>query len=493
MGKIINLNQTSYHGIIKLKNMKSKILNYISLSVLIIFITSCGLVTKKYEEAELSENQQKELYRDYQSEDSTNIADIPWQDLFTDENLKVLIQEGLTKNYDLQNAILQISSAENTLKQSKMAFLPSLDFSPNVTYNKTSRSSLNLPSNININLQTTTVSLGFSTNWEIEVWGKLSAAKRSAQASWMRSVASQNAVKTALVATIADAYYTLLSLDKQLEITEETIAIREKTVVAMKALMEAGNVTGADVVQAESNLYAAQVSIPELKRSIRELENTLCVLTSKSLQSIPRSKFDDQQMNVELKSGVPVQLLANRPDVQEAELSFRQAFELTNVAKASFYPTLRLSAGSAGISALTTRTLLDPSSIFVNLVGGLTQPIFQRGQLKANYRNAKITQQQAWNSFEKTLLTAGQEVTDALYAYDMAREKQEIRNKQVEALEKAVSFRMQLLEYSSNTNYTDVLTSEQSLISAQLGSVNDKLQEYKAIIALYRSLGGGWK
>lgn len=473
--------------------MKSRFFKYIFISILVISVTGCGLITKKYEEVELTENQQKELYRDHQSEDSATIADIPWQDLFSDENLKNLIQEGLSKNYDLQNAILQIGSAENTLKQSKLAFLPSLDFSPTVTYNQTSQNSLNLPANININLQTTTVSLGFSTNWEIEIWGKLSATKRSAQASWMRSIASQNAVRTALVATIADAYYTLLSLDKQLEITEETIAIREKTVVAMKALLEAGSVTGADVVQAESNLYAAQVSIPELKRSIRELENTLCILTAKPLQTIRRSTFDGQQMNVDLKAGVPAQLLANRPDVQEAELSFRQAFELTNVAKASFYPTLRLSAGSGGISALTTRTLLDPASIFVNLVGGLTQPIFQRGQLKANHRNAKIAQQQAWNTFEKTLLTAGQEVTDALYAYDMAKEKQEIREKQVEALEKAVSFRMQLLEYSSTTNYTDVLTSEQSLIAAQLSAVNDKLQEYKAVIALYRSLGGGWK
>ena len=473
--------------------MKTSFFKYIFASVFVIALAGCGLVTKKYEEVTLTESQQKELYRDYQSEDSTNIADIPWQDFFTDEHLKALISEGLEKNYDLQNAILQISTAENTLRQSKQAFLPSLDFTPSVTYNKTSQNSLNLPSNININLQTTTVSLGFSTNWEIEIWGKLSASKRSAQAAWMRSVASQNAVRTSLVATIADAYYTLLSLDKQLEITEETIAIREKTVVAMKALMEAGSVTGADVVQAESNLYAAQVSVPELKRSIRELENTLCVLTVRPLQSIQRGTFDEQQMTIDLKSGVPTQLLANRPDVQAAELSFRQAFELTNVAKASFYPTLRLSAGSGGISALTTRTLLDPSSIFVNLVGGLTQPIFQRGQLKTNYRNAKNTQLQAWNSFEQTLLIAGQEVTDALYSYDMAKEKQAIREKQVDALEKAVSFRMQLLEYSSNTNYTDVLTSEQSLITAQLAGVADKLQEYKAVISLYRSLGGGWK
>lgn len=203
--------------------------------------------------------------------------------------------------------------------------------------------------------------------------------------------------------------------------------------------------------------------------------------------------MDGQQMNVDLKLGVPAQLLANRPDIQAAELSFRQAFELTNVAKASFYPTLRLTSGSGGISALTTKTLLDPASIFVNIVAGLTQPIFQRGQLKANHRNAKITQQQAWNDFQNTILKAGQEVTDALFSYQTAKEKQLIREKQIESLEKAVEFRMELLEYTSTTNYTDVLTSEQGLIAAQLASVNDQLQEYKAVIELYRSLGGGWK
>ncbi|HLU88024.1 MAG TPA: efflux transporter outer membrane subunit [Taishania sp.] len=473
--------------------MSKRIVAYVSFSILLVAMTGCGLVTKKYKSQELSEGQQKELYRDYNVADSTTIADVSWQEFFQDEQLKALIQDALTNNYDLQNAILQIGNAENVLKQTKLAYLPSLDFSPSVTYNKTSKGSLNLPANININLQTTTVSLGFSTNWEIEIWGKLTSSKRAAQAAWFRSQAAANAVKTSLIATVADMYYTLLSLDKQLEITEQTIAIREKTVEAMKALMESGSVTGADVVQAESNLYAAKVSIPDLKRSIRELENQLCVLTARPLQPIARGQFENQQFNMELKAGVPAQLLANRPDVIAAEQEFRQAFELTNVAKASFYPTLRLTAGSAGISALTTRTLLDPASIFVNLVGGLTQPIFQRGQLKANHRNAKLNQQQAWNTFEKTLLVAGQEVTDALYANQMAKEKQELRQKQVESLSKAVEFRMALLEYSSNTNYTDVLTSEQSLIAAQLSEVNDKLQEYKSIIALYRALGGGWK
>lgn len=473
--------------------MKSRYYNLVIGIATVGMLSGCGVITKKYEKPTISEEQQKGLFRDHTSQDTTTLADVKWQDFFQDEQLKALIQEGLDKNYDLQNAILQISTAENTLKQSKQAFAPSLDFTPQVTYNKMSQNALNFPSNVNINLQTTSVSLGFSTNWEIEIWGKLTAAKRSAQAAWMKSIASQNAVKTALIATIAESYYTLLALDKQLAITEETIKIREKSVAAIKALKESGSLSGADVVQAESNLYAAQVTIPDLKRSIRELENTLCVLTVKPLQPIARGEFDSQSLPMMLHVGVPAQLLANRPDVTAAELGFRQAFEATNVARASFYPSLRLTSGTGGISALTTRTLFDPASIFVNLVGGLVQPIFQRGVLKTNLRNAKVAQQQAWNTFEKTLLTAGQEVTNALYAFETAKEKQVTRVKQIEALEKAVAFRMSLLEFSSNTNYNDVLTSEQNLISAQLTDVNDKLQEFKAMIALYRSLGGGWK
>lgn len=473
--------------------MKFTYIKNILLVFALINLVGCGVVTKNYKEPTLSKEEQKGLYRDHNGDDTTTIASIKWQDFFTDEKLKTLIQEGLERNYDLQNAILQISGAENSLKQAKQAFLPSLDFTPQVTYNKTSQNALNFPSNVNINLQTTTVSLGFSTNWEIEIWGKLTAAKRSAKAAWMKSIASQNAVKTALISTIADAYYTLLALDKQLEITEETIKIRDKSVIAVKALKESGSLTGADVVQAESNLYAAQLLVPSLKRSIRELENTICFLTAKRLQAVDRGEFDDQHLNIDLNVGVPAQLLANRPDITAAELAFRQAFEITNVARASFYPSLRLTSGAAGISALTTRALFNPTSIFVNLIGGLVQPIFQRGVLKANLRNAKVSQQQAWNNFEKTLLLAGQEVTDALYAFDMSKESQEIRAKQIESLEKAVEFRMSLLQYSSNTNYTDVLTSEQSLISAQLAGVNDKLEEFKAVIALYRSLGGGWR
>ncbi len=456
-------------------------------------LTACGVVTKKYETPEVAQDKMESLYRDHQTTDSTTIADINWATYFTDTVLVGYISEALTQNYDFQNAVLAIGSAENILKQSKLAFLPSLNFAPTITQNFTSKNSLNFPPNVNINLQTTVVSLGFQTNWEIEVWGKMTSAKRSAYAGFMKAEATKRALQTSVVATVAESYFTLMALDEQLRITESTLAIREKTVDALKALMEAGAVTGADVVQAESNLYAAKVSVPEIKQAIRELENAFCILLAKPLQNINRGAFSDAKLPLDLMTGVPAQLLANRPDVEAAEWAFRQAFEQTNVARASFYPALTLTTGTGGISALTSRALFDTNSFFAQLIGGITQPIFQRGQLRTNYRNSLIAQQQAYNNFEKSLLVAGQEVTNSLYAYEVIQEKKDARQLQVEALEKAVEFRMALLEYSSNTNYTDVLTSEQSLITAQLAQVNDQLSELKAVVALYRALGGGWK
>lgn len=465
----------------------------ISLLVLLTVLYSCGLVTKKYETPKLSSEQESNLYRDYQSSDTNNIAAVEWRSFFADPQLVALIQKGIDNNYDLRNAVLQMGVAENHLRQAKLGFLPSLNFAPQVTFNKQSKNSVNLPANVNINLQTTNVSLGFTSAWEVEIWGKLSAAKRGAQASLFQTEATKRAVQTNLIASIANAYYTLLSLDKQLEITEQTIELREKTVVALNALLGAGNVNGADVVQAEANLSAAKVTVPDLKRAIREMENYLCILTAQPLQAIERGKLDATLTNTPLMAGVPAQLLGNRPDVMVAEANFRQAFEAQNVAKASMFPTLTLTAGSAGISALTTKTLFDPLSLFANLVGGLTQPIFQRGQLKANYRNSIIAKEQAFNQYQNTLLVAGQEVTDALFAYQMISEKQQERLIQIEALNKAVNFRMELLKFSSTTNYTDVLTSEQGLLTAELAGVNDQLQAHQSVIELYRALGGGWK
>lgn len=471
--------------------MKLTSFKIVAVLALPIVLSSCGKF-RKYEAPKLTETQEQNLYRDNSSSDTTTIADLNWKEIFTDPKLQALIEEGLTNNFDLKNAILQIAQTEASFKQSRLALLPNLNFAPQVTHNKTSKAALNFPSNVNINLKTTTVQLGFSSNWELDVWGKLASARRSAQANWLQADATKRAVQTSLISNIANMYYNLLALDKQLSITEETLKLRIATVQTLQALKDAAIINGAGVVQGEANRYAAEVTIPDIKQSIRELENALSVLLGRPMQAADRGTLEESQIDATLAVGVPVQLLTKRPDVQAAELAFRKAFENTNVAKAQFYPSFTITSANAGISALTTKNLFS-ESIFYNFIGGLTQPIFNRGAIRANHKIAVAQQEQAWNTFEKTVLIAGQEVSNAMYSYQTAEQKQRTRTLQIAALEKAVNFNMQLLEYSSSTNYTDVLTAEQGLLTAKLAGVNDKLQQQKALIELYRSLGGGWQ
>ncbi|MDB5017115.1 MAG: oprM 1, partial [Mucilaginibacter sp.] len=275
------------------------------------------------------------------------------------------------------------------------------------------------------------------------------------------------------------------------EITNQTVQSRVREVETMKALKEADVVTGAAVVQSEANRYAAEVVIPDLKRSIRETENAIDLLLGRPAGPVTRTKLDDQRPADNLQTGIPAQLLKNRPDVQQAEYAFRAAFENTNTAHTYFYPSFTITA-SGGFSNLTLKDFFI-SSIFYNIAAGLTQPIFNQGINKARLKIAQAQQIEALNNFQQTILVAGNEVSNALYAYQTAIEKDSSRSKQVAALTKAVDYTEQLLRYSSATNYTDVLTSEQSLLTARLNGVNDHLQQLQAIVNLYRALGGGWR
>jgi len=455
-------------------------------SIGILSLASC--VTKKYEQPPVLS---KDLYRDVNTTDTSSIADLSWKTLFSDVSLQNLIEQGLKENLDLKQAIERIRIAEATLYQSKAAFLPSLSADLSATDAKQSTAALNFPPGININTETQTYRAQLSSSWEADIWGRLGSAKKSAYATLLQTDASKRAVQTQLIANIANTYYNLLALDKQLVITLQTIKIRASDVETMKALKEGAIVNGAAVVQSEANLYAAQVTIPDLNRSIRESENALSVLLGKSPGAITRSTIDQQIFYPDLKTGLSAQLLENRPDIQAAELGFRAAFENTNVARASFYPALTLTA-TGGLSTLQLQNFFN-NSIFYNLIGGITQPIFNRGINKARLKTNQAQQQIAFYNFQQTLLVGGQEVSNALYNFQTASEKEITRAKQIASLTKAVDYTKELLRYSSATNYTDVLTSEQSLLNAQLNGINDRLQKLQSVVNLYRALGGGWK
>ncbi len=461
---------------------------YILMVIAAALLSACS-ITKKYERPTTLSTDK--LYRDEASADSTTIADMPWQSVFKDEKLNALIQKGLDNNLNLKNAIENIIQAQASLRQSKLAYYPTLQLDANATHTKQSEAGLNFPAGININTLTTTYKLGLSTSWEADIWGKLSSSKRAALATYLATDAAKQAVQTQLISDIANNYFRLLAYDKSLKITQETLESRIKNVATIKDLKEGAIVTGAAVVQSEANQYAAEVLIPDLKQSIRETENALNILLGQAPGPIDRGELETQVIPENIAIGVPSQLLQNRPDVRQAEFNFRVAFESTNLAKTYFYPSLTLTA-SGGFSNLELKDFFS-NSIFYSIIGGLTQPIFNQGKNKLRLTTAQSQQLQAYNKFQQSLLTAGQEVSNALYSYQMAVEKEDSRQKQIEALIKAVDFTQQLLEYSSATNYTDVLTSEQNLLAAQLSGINDNLQKLQAVVNLYRALGGGWK
>ena len=449
------------------------------------FFYSCK-VTDTYKDPEVDQSRKDNLFRQKTSNDSTSVANVAWNQIFTDAKLQNIIRKTVANNLDLKVAIARIQEADAVFRQSQLQNLPSLDGIASVRDTKNSASAQGgtfvMPDLMNYQL-------GISTGWEVDIWGRIKSLKRAAYAGFLQSDAAKRAIQTQLVAQAATLYYQLISLDKQLEITNQTIALRKKDVETVELLMDAAYLTGADVEQSKANLYSAQLTVPDLELQIQQTENALSILMNDNPQAVDRNSLDSQVIYTDLKTGVPASLLKNRPDVQSAELTFRQAFENKNVALAQVYPTLNITA----TLGLSTRTLENffTNSLFYTVGGTLTQNIFQQGNRKAQVRVTEARKMQAYYTFQQTLLTAGSEVSNSLLSYQKAKEKETTRQLQIQSLEKAVEYNKELLTYSSNVNYVNVLTSEQSLLQARLSGVNDKLQQLQAVTEFYRALGGG--
>lgn len=451
----------------------------IVLAALIIISVSCS-VLKPDRMPDLTPD--SNLFRDLDVSDSLNFSDLSWKELFTDPHLQTLVEKAISNNPDMQIAIARMKSAEAIFRQSRAEFFPSLNAGFSAAF-QSENGGLGLPELYQI--------YGSSV-WEADIWGKLRSSKRASLASFLASEASRRAVMTQLIASVAMNYYALLSLDSKLDITQKTVNKRISNAETMKVLKDNDVVTGADLVLSEANRYSAEVTLPDLRQNIYEMENSLSVLTGQKPGPIERGRLDEQELSADLKTGVPAQLLANRPDVQEAEYRLRSSFEMIKTARSYFYPSLTIT-GRGGLSETDITKLFSAPVIFWNITGGLLQPIFNNGLNLQRLRISRADFEVQQAVFRKTLLAAGEEVVNAMHAYESATEKMEIRSKQIEYLEKSVDYTMELLKYTSNTSYIDVLTSEVNLLSAQLNSVDDKLQQLQSIVILYRSLGGGWR
>ena len=412
------------------------------------------------------------------SADTTSIASLSWRELFTDPKLQALIETGLQNNTDLNIARLKVTEAEATLMTSRLAYLPSISFEPSGTLRS-----------VDGNAMTKSYDIAASASWEVDIFGKLTNAKRGAKAALEQSEAYRQAVQTQLIATIANSYYSLLMLDAQLDISERTAANWGENVRAMKALKAAGDATELAVAQSEASKLSVDASIASLRQQIDQMENTLTALLGIAPQKIDRTTIGEQRFPTELAAGVPLQLLQRRPDVRQSEAALAQAFYATNAARAAFYPSITLS-GSAGWTNAAGAAITNPGQWLFTAVGSLVQPLFNRGRNIANLRIAKAQQEEALLSFRQSLLDAGTDVNNALIQWQTARQRQQIDQQQILSLESTVRSSELLMQYSSQ-NYLEVLTARQTLLQAELTAVSDRFDEIQGVINIYHALGGG--
>lgn len=458
--------------------MKKQIIGMMCLTAM---MSSCHIY-KAYDRPETIDA--SGIYRDPASatdtlaSDTANMGNLPWKEVFRDAKLQALIEEGLANNVDMQAAALRVQEAKVMLTAAKLSYLPTINFTPQGTLSSFDKSK-----------PTQTYQLPVSASWEIDLFGKILNAKRGQKVAYEQSKYSEQAVRSQIICGIANTYYSLLMLDRQVEITTETAAIYKENVRVMEAMKIAGMTTEAAVAQMRAASHQVEASLMDLKRQVRETENSLAVLLARTPQTIDRSTLDAQVMPEELTAGVPMQLLENRPDVKMAEMTLASAYYTTNSARAAFYPGLNIT-GTAGWTNSAGMAVLNPGKLILNAVASLAQPIFNNGKLIANLKVSKAEEKIAQMNYQQTILDAGKEVSDALFLYDTQNKKLVEDRGQVEQLDKAVTYTKALFQ-SGDATYLEILTAQQNLLSAQLSEVSDNFQRMQAVINLYSALGGG--
>lgn len=435
---------------------------------------------KNYERPQtIADTANEQLFRDVQATDTMSFGNRPWREVFTDAQLQQLIEKALAQNTDLQKADHNIKKARIGLKVSKLSYLPTLAVAPQGSITSTDGMKA-----------IKTYTLPLSLSWELGSWGSLRNNRKKAGVDTLIAASAKQATQTAIVSAVANLYYTMQMLDEQLRTTNETVVLWKKNVDAMEAMQEAGLTTNAAVAQARANFYELQTTVPTLEHSIRQTENALCVILNEAPHPIARSAFNADAFPADFSTGVPLQLLSSRPDVKIAELQLASAFYNTNIARSAFYPSLTLT-GTAGWTNSAGSAIMNPAVFLANAVGSLVQPLFAQGKLRAQYKIAKIEEESLTLDFRNTLLTAGQEVSDALSSYQTATAKAEKRKLEVEQLEQALEKTLFLFSHGNTTSYLETLTAQQSLLSAKLKLISDKYDKLQAGISLYQALGGG--
>lgn len=459
--------------------------NFLIIGLAAVTLTGCKSLYGKYERPAVNTSG---LIRDAVNDndtlavtDTTSFANIPWRSVFTDPQLQTLIEKTLANNPDLLNAALNIDMAEAQLKVAKLAFLPGITFTPQGTISTWDGQKANK-----------TYSLPVNASWDANLFGSLTAAKRSVQVSMLQMKDYQVAVQTKLIANVANMYYTLLMLDKQLQIVTDMEKLTKDTWDIMKVqLQTVRGVRSTAVQSAESNYLSVQTQKEDIKRQIRETENSLSLVMGEQAHAISRSTLDAQSLPSTFSTGVGVQLLSNRADVHANEMALANCFYNIEVARSRFYPSLTISASGAYTNS-GGMGITNPGKILLSAVGSLTQPIFMKGQLRAGLRVAEDQYKQALNTWQSSVLSAGSEVSNALVLYNASDAKSKLEQKRIAVLKKNVEDTRNLMA-SAGSTYLEVITAQSNLLNAQLNQVQDDFSKMQAVVNLYYALGGGAK
>lgn len=453
--------------------------------VVMIAMQSC-FVAKNYKRPEVIHSAY--FRTDSLAQDSASVAEVSWRDMFTDSILVKHIEKGLEQNIDIRVALEQIIIARSYYMQGKAAYLPTLTGAARVNHQELARNS---QFGAFFDGAITQYEVTGALSWEADIWGKIRSSKRAFEASYLQTVAAHHAVKTELISDIASLYFQLLALDEQHRIAGQTIRTRESGLETTEALKTAGNVSEVAVKQTEAQLHSARALLVDINLNIKLVENTLSILLGDEPGAIERTTLAAQRMDTTLQIGFPLQLLRNRPDVIAAELGLVNSFELTNVAKANFYPSLTLSA-TTGLQSLELDKLFSLNSLFANVIGGLTQPILNGRRIRTQYEVSLSQKEQAYLRFRQTILNASREVSDAMYSFQAAGERIDIKSREFAAYDTATSYSEALLD-SGFANYLEVLTARQNALNAQLDLINARFNKMSAVVDVYRALGGGWR
>ena len=453
----------------------------ISIAMTTLLLSSCALFRNYERPAEINTDG---IYGDVQSGGEQSLGDIKWREFFTDPQLQVLIEKGLANNTDMKNADLKIQEVQYALKCAKLAYFPNIYFNPSGTVSKAWD-----PYARNDYSTNTTYSLPATMSWQIGSLGSLRNAKKKAEVNVEQLKNAKQAVQAALVANIASMYYTLSSLDEQLALNQTTRDNWGTYLDMEKKLMNAGQANIAAVASIEATYHSMCTNVIAIEDNIKVIENSLGTILGETAGHISRGALSTFQSPSILATGAPIRILSCRPDVKAAELELASAFYEKNIAISSFYPSLNISATGQFTNSLGGGAI-NPGIMIGNAVASLSQPIFSNGRIRAQYKISKAEMEVATNNFKQAIIAAGNEVNTAMVELKGAEDQKELIGKQVTSLETALEATQKLYSLSS-TNYLNVITAQNSLLTAQMSQIKNRMDAINATIDLYQALGGG--